>query len=129
MLIITWVKFLHVMFAMVLIGSIFFCFSLTQKITEPSTSQKNVLFSTLQKIIISMSVFAGITGSLLIYPKHYTIHTHWIITAYLLLTGFILLIIYAHKIRSRTIWLGFCTLCLCLLIAIVHDAVLKQTFF
>lgn len=111
---------------MTLIGSIFFCFGITQKIIEP---QKNNLFSILQKTGISIGVLAGVTGSLLIYPKHYTLHTHWIIAAYLLLASFILLILYSHKIRSRTAWVGFCTLSLLILITIVHDAVLKQTFF
>jgi len=125
------IKFLHLLFAIGLVGSIFFAFGMTNKITAPTNKNINnkIIINKLQKTFILIGILAAITGSLLIYPKNYSLHTHWIQAAYGLLTSCMLLVIYyANKIKSRIHWLTFCSILLLLLIAIIHDAVMKQTF-
>lgn len=122
------IKFLHLLFALSLFGSVFYFFGMTKKIAEPSL-EKNVALNRLKKTFIVLASCAAITGTLLIYPKHYTFHTHWIQAAYGLIISGVMLIIIAQKFRSRMIWFSFCCVLLVILLTIAHDAVTKQTFF
>ncbi|MDX1901022.1 MAG: hypothetical protein SFW66_03330 [Gammaproteobacteria bacterium] len=128
MLLIHLIKFIHVLFAIGLLGTVIYCFGMTRKITVPS-EQKNASLSRLKKSMLIASFFAALTGTALIYPKHYTFHTHWIQAAIGLLASFSIAILCLHKLKSRWQWLALCTILTLILVAIIHDAVMKQTFF
>jgi hypothetical protein len=82
----------------------------------------------LKKIILWFALFAMLTGTLLVYPAHFTFHTPWIRAAYVFAVVFVTGIIV--KDRLKTAWMRICVyLMLCaILVLIVHDAVLKSTF-
>src|SRR3989344_3989385 len=79
----------------------------------------------LNKIFFLLAGLAILTGTLLIYPTHFTLHTPWIIAAYLLTFAYILgvrLSLFLKK-PSRLIYF----ILMMILILIVHDAVTKST--
>ena len=120
------IKFLHVFIALGLLGLTFLCFALN----GPQNLTKEVRFN---KILLILAPFALITGTLLVYPKQYTFHTHWILAAYALLGIFCSLVIFAlllqKKFTSQWLWKTLYFILLGILILIVHDAVTKTSFF
>ena len=70
-----------------------------------------------------------ISGSLLIYPKGYTFHTHWIQAAYLLLSIFVLSIFLLKYLKYFKYLKIIYFILILLLIFIIRDAVTKTTFF
>lgn len=121
-MIINLIKFIHVLLALGLLGLTGYCVTLTH----------SKYLSFFNKKILVISLFTLLTGSLLIYPKHFTIHTPWIQAAYLLL--FIYGLIIALSIRlSKSIpqlwiWRILYIILVFVLILITHDAVTKRTF-
>ncbi len=118
-------KFIHVLLALGLLGALFCCIVLVMRSAQSST-----LFY-INKIILALCVFALLTGTLLVYPKHFTFHTPWIQAAYLLLFIFavgVTLLLLLKKITPR--WIGVMSyiFLLMILIFITHDAVMKSTF-
>lgn len=127
-LLIHFIKFLHLVFALSLLGMVIYCFGMTRKITVPSTHRHTRLLH-LKKILLFASVAAALTGTALVYPKHYTFHTHWIQAAYGLIAIFIGSVFFSHKFKSKLQWIALLTCLTIILVAIIHDAVMKQTFF
>jgi uncharacterized membrane protein YozB (DUF420 family) len=83
----------------------------------------------LPRIILWLSLFALITGTLLVHPKNFTFHTPWIKAAYLLLIAFSLGILMLKKYIINPYLLRFSYfILLIILIFITHDAVTKTTF-
>ncbi len=83
----------------------------------------------------------GLSGSLLVHPRHFTFHTPWILAAYFLVFIGAILIQYPYRqykilgtrnlpLSSSFLWLerGTLILSFVLFIGIIHDAVTKQTF-
>jgi len=118
------IKFLHLIFVLGLLGGTLYC------IATPGimSIKKN------RAILTCVTLLALITGTLLVYPKHYTFHTPWIQVAYLMVTVFLILLQITAWVsqenmrRYRWIWRGFYLLLLILLVFTVHDAVTKTTF-
>jgi hypothetical protein len=104
-------KFIHVLLALSLLITTFFCLA--------SNSIKN------HKLILILSLVAAITGTLLVYPAHFTFHTPWIKAAYVLLGIFTLVILGLMRFKLKKITLII--LLAILLIFIIHDAVTKTT--
>lgn len=115
-------KFLHVLIALSLLGSTFYCIAFARP--------KSAYTIRINNILLLFVFLALLTGTLLIYPKHFTFQTPWIMAAYLLLlvfsSGLLLLNKIKFKIQSVNkliyIFLFF------VLILITHDAVTKTTF-
>jgi drug/metabolite transporter (DMT)-like permease len=123
------VKFLHLLFVLSLAGIIVYCLSVvsTKKFVLNPAYQK-IKIHHLNRYLLLLAAGALCTGTLLVYPKHFTYHTSWIQTAYALLALFagILLILLSIKQRfARSIWLMIYLLLALILITAIHDAVTK----
>jgi hypothetical protein len=120
------IKFFHLVFALSLLGSVIFCFGALY------TRSTLTFFSRLNKSMLILAPLAMITGSLLVYPKHFTFHTPWIQAAYALVTVFcvsiFMLSFFKNIINKRwmlqMVYLGL----IVILVLVVHDAVTKTTF-
>lgn len=119
------IKFAHILFALSLLGLTAYCLSLAN-----TKHQTRLIF--FNKNLLIISFFALLTGSLLVYPKHFTFHTPWIQAAYLLIIiyGIMvgLFIAFSKKITQTWIWRCFYITLIVVLILIIHDAVTKHTF-
>jgi len=93
--------------------------------------------------MLVLCLFAMITGTLLVIPKHFTFHTPWIQAAYLLLLCaglgiFSLILLKKKRIlkkgnepfsrKERAVWQFAYFVLAIVLIGIIHDAVTKTTF-
>lgn len=119
------IKFVHILLALGLLGVTSYCLTLTS-----SKHRTHLLF--FNKYLLIISFFALLTGSLLVYPKHFTFHTPWIQAAYLLLITYGitlgLSIICSKKIAQAWIWRCLYLTLIAILVIIIHDAVTKHTF-
>jgi len=119
------IKFIHLLLTLSLLGSTFFCLILIY-------FQQNDLIKRLNRIMLWLLVFAVLTGTLLVYPKHYTFHTNWIQAAYILvfLFGTLLSLLAVFRKKRPWRWLSGISyfFLIILLIVIIHDAVTKTTF-
>ena len=125
-------KFIHLLLTLGLLGSAVCCLLLAGLQKFSAYSIQTNLLTTLNRTMLWLLVFAAVTGTLLVYPKHFTFHTPWIQAAYLLvfLCGTLISLLLA--LREKRQWASFSPvsyLCLLvLLIMVVHDAVSKTTF-
>jgi len=135
------VKFIHLVFALGLLGLAIYCLLLigSKKFGMTTRNHRQRIIRS-NKILLLFSLLAMITGSLLVIPKHFTFHTPWIQAAYILLLVFgvgiaLLTLLKRKRVSRRGIsnterfgWLvAYCFLIM-ILIGIVHDAVMKATF-
>ena len=127
------VKFIHLIFALSLLGSILYCLILvsSNKFIPAYLPRRDKINRT-NKLAISFCVLAALTGTLLVYPKHYTFHTPWIEAAYLLvlalastLSGLLFL---TRNQKIRWLWQLTYVILITLLVFVIHDAVTKSTF-
>ncbi len=125
-MLIHFIKFFHVLIALGLLSMTGYC--LLQ--VDPKNQAK---INQLNKALLLLSPFALITGTLLVHPKEYSFHTHWIIAAYLFLLIFSAMIAYLIHLKStfsgKWRWRAVYLLLMGILLFIVHDAVTKTTFF
>lgn len=111
------IKFLHLLCVLGLLGLTVHCV----------TSKGTLQYLRIQTSLLILALLGVITGTLLVHPRHFTFHTHWIIAAYVLMISFIVSIslLFFYKKNSRWIYL----LLSILLVIVIHDAVTKSTFF
>lgn len=118
------IKFVHILFALSLLGLTAYCLMLAN-----TKHQTRLIF--FNKNLLMISFFALLTGSLLVYPKHYTFHTPWIQAAYLLIIiyGMVVGVSILFLKRTAQIWVWRCVYgaLIFILILIIHDAVTKHT--
>jgi len=119
------IKFAHILLALSLLGLTTYCLSLTN-----AKHRTELVF--INKNLLIIGFFALLTGSLLVYPKHFNFHTPWIQAAYLLLIIYGITIGLCIKFSKKIAqtWIGRCiylTL-IAILMIIIHDAVMKDTF-
>jgi hypothetical protein len=123
-LLIHFVKFFHLLFALGLLSIVM----RSAMLTGPERSQTRR-----DNVMIGLALLAMMTGTLLVYPKHFTFHTPWIQAAYLLVTLFcvaVIGLIYLKKQHVSRLWLinlSYFALAI-LLLLVIHDAVTKTTF-
>jgi uncharacterized membrane protein YozB (DUF420 family) len=135
------IKFIHLLFALGVFSLTVYCFALigSRKFVLTDINQPDK-FNRLNIVIVIFSLFTLITGTFLVYPKHFTFHTPWIQAAYLftlLLALMICLLINLKKKRvaldgkisrlQRLLWRCAYLAFIIILIAVVHDAVTKTT--
>ena len=127
MLFIAFVKCIHLLLTLGLLGSTIVCLILAGSNKIPAD-----FITRLNRTMLWLAAFAVLTGTLLIYPKHFTFHTPWIQAAYLLVfvfgTAVSLLVYWRNQLTSRWGWIVSYVILSGTLIAIVHDAVTKTTF-
>lgn len=125
-------KFIHLLLTLGLLGSAICCLILTslQKFA-PDFARAHTL-TILNRTILWLLVLATATGTLLVYPKHFTFHTPWIQAAYVLVflcgTLVSLLLVYQKKYQWRWLWRISYFFLFVLLIIVAHDATSKTTF-
>jgi len=132
-MLISLIKFIHILLVLGLIGGIGYCFMTT---SSRQSSLTFTQFSFLHRLLLWLSLLLGITGTLLVYPRHFTFHTPWIKAAYVLLFAVTLGILFlkrriSHLPPTPTLALarqGSYFFIILLLFLIVHDAVTKTTF-
>ena len=105
-------KFLHVMTAVSLLAAVFI--GLATPRWHPIALKKGLLHG---------GLLTGITGLLLVYPRHFTFQTPWIQVA-IAGTLVFLWLVTRHTQQKRLLFLVLAAL----LIMIIHDAVTKSTF-
>ena len=116
------VKFFHILIVLSLLGGTLLCaFPNKFKTTFP-----------LKKGLITLSFFAILTGTVLVYPKHFTFYTPWIKAAYLLslffMIGMIFFLWMEKRSISRLLMFAIVSISIIILLLIIHDAVTKSTF-
>lgn len=104
-------KFSHLLFALGILSGMMYSFL---------TGRTN-------SILLLFCLLAAVTGTFLVYPKHYTFHTPWIQAAYALtlLVSLGIGVMLAKKKSSRLIFF----ILIVALILITHDAVTKTILF
>jgi uncharacterized membrane protein YozB (DUF420 family) len=117
------IKFIHLLITLSLLGLTFHCVT-----TKDTLNLKRINIT-----LFCLGVFAILTGTLLVYPKHFTFHTPWIQAAYVLVVSFCLcvgaMIFFPQKSYTRKSFLrGVYFILLMLLVVVIHDAVTKTTF-
>jgi uncharacterized membrane protein YozB (DUF420 family) len=130
MLIVNFLKFIHLLLTLSLLGSVGYCLALL--ISKNRIANRPLIYR-LNKIILVLAFFAMLTGTFLVHPKHFTFHTPWIQAAYILIVCFslglfALMFLSKKQIRFSGIAIFFYLLLLLVLVFIVHDAVTKTTF-
>jgi hypothetical protein len=110
------IKFFHILCVLSLLGGTFLC----------------AFSNRFKKALIIISFFAILTGTFLVYPKHFTFHTPWIKAAYVLSFLFIMGMIFISwldkKNKSKKLIYFFSIFSMIILFFIIHDAVNKNTF-
>jgi uncharacterized membrane protein len=130
------VKFIHVIFAISLLGSLFYCVALVSSRKFALTNQRhhNKIMRIHRGMLLTL-VLAVATGSLMIYPKNFTLHTPWIQAAYLFtfLFGVGLLVLSFIKKKyfytRRSHWIIFYSFLIAIIIFLIHGAVTKSVLF
>ncbi|HSW68838.1 MAG TPA: hypothetical protein VLI69_01600 [Gammaproteobacteria bacterium] len=125
-------KCIHLILTLGLLGSTFVCLILVSFRKSAFLNLQDDTITLLNQIMLWLLVFAILTGTLLIYPKHFTFHTPWVQAAYLFvfLSGMLLsiLIVFRKKRRWRWIWGMSYGLLIIMLVCVVHDAITKTSF-
>ena len=123
------IKFIHLVCVLGLLGSVAYCFTLIG--SKKFTRNHPRLFKT----ILYLSLTLLITGTILVYPKHFSFHTPWIKAAYIFLLTFCLGIIFVNQHVVKNGAISKSTLIKCtyamltiILLCIMHDAITKSTF-
>lgn len=118
------IKFIHLL-------SVLGLFSLTIYCLAIAGSNKIAKFNRLNQLLLILSLMAIISGTFLVYPKHFTFHTTWIQAAYLFTILFGLSILFLSSLKKKSghrwAWQLAYLLLILLLMAIVHDAVTKTS--
>lgn len=117
------IKFIHLLITLGLLGLTFHCV----------TAKGTLNLKRINVTLLSLSVLAIATGTLLVYPKHFTFHTPWIQAAYVLVVGFCLcigsMVFFNRKICvPKNLLRGIYLILFTLLVLVIHDAVTKTTF-
>jgi hypothetical protein len=124
---INFIKFIHLIFALSLFGMTLYSFICVSK-------NKIATSSFIYKLILYISLLALLTGTLLVYPKHFTFHTPWIQAAYILVLCYACIVGLCHRYQHSFLFkyngVLFFTyfLLIVLLVLVIHDAVTKTTF-
>jgi uncharacterized membrane protein YozB (DUF420 family) len=127
------VKFIHLLATLGLLGTTAYCFIL-QVSSRRSAAAKDrclTLLPRLNKSLLHLALVALLTGTLLVYPKHFTFQTAWIQAAYLLVGCFCIVALWLtyFKNKKNTFFLSLIYFSLLsILVAVIHDAVTKTTF-
>jgi hypothetical protein len=126
-------KFIHLICVLSLLGATAYCLLLivSKKFSLANNTYLHDKITRVNKALLRFGLLAMLTGTLMVYPKHFTFHTPWIQAAYLLVTLFALGIFTLLKLKDKQ-WRGVRLVVyvalIAMLLALVHDAVTKTTF-
>ncbi len=128
-MVISFIKFIHIMASMSLLGCTFFCFARSVPKASFDTAQQTMRL--IHKFLLLMVILAIMTGTFLVYPKNFTFHTPWIQAAYVLALIYLMLILLIIRTKSTLTTHGFRFIygvLVLILVFITHDAITKTTF-
>jgi hypothetical protein len=121
------IKFIHIISALSLLGITMYCLVFIIK-------TKTIPLPLIHKRLLYISLLAMLTGTLLIYPKHFSFATPWIQAAYILVICYASIIALFNRYRDAFLFkyqgiisISYLML-IVLLIVVIHDAVTKSTF-
>lgn len=126
-------KFFHLLFTLSLLGSALVCLVVvgSKKFAHVELANRQTVLQ-LNKWMLKIAGLAMLTGTFLVYPKHFTFHTPWIQAAYILVFVFCMsitvLVLFRDRLKHRWLLRGIYLFLILLLIGVVHDAVTKSTF-
>lgn len=121
------IKFIHIISALSLLGITMYCLVFIIK-------TKTIPLPLIHKRLLYISLLAMLTGTLLIYPKHFSFATPWIQAAYILVICYASFVALFNRYRDTFLfkYQGIISisyvLLIVLLIIVIHDAVTKSTF-
>ena len=121
------VKFIHLLCVLGLLGLVVNSLvALSLRKFSRNPANKAYLINQ-NKNMLWLAIFAVLTGTLLVYPKHFTFHTPWIEAAYLLVTLFIIAVFVLKRLPNLPNYLKIISyiLLITLLVCVIHDAVTK----
>lgn len=129
------IKFLHMLFTLGLFTAAIYCIALvsSRKFSQPNSLQHRKI-ARLNRLMLWLLLFAILTGTALIYPKHFTFQTPWIDAAYVyaLVASISLLLLKKSHLNftstRRELWLLAYFILLALLIVVIRDAVTKTSY-
>lgn len=115
-------KFIHLLITLSLLGLTFHC----------ATAKETLPLRRINLTLLFLGVFAILTGTLLVHPKHFTFHTPWIQAAYILVLSFCISIaamLYLNKkaLTQKNLLRAVYLVLLAVLVLVIHDAVTKTT--
>jgi hypothetical protein len=128
------IKCLHLLLTLSLIAAILYCVMLVtaKKFALNNAGHQQKIYHT-NRTILGLAALAVLTGTLLVYPRHFTFHTLWIQTAYVLVGLFISIVVWLiwvakkqYVLAPRT-WLMMYLLLALILVIAIHDAVTKTS--
>lgn len=126
------IKFIHLLLTVSILGLVIYCFILlcSNSFRKKSDARRQNIIQ-INKLLLIAVFFAVLTGTLLVYPKHFTFHTPWIQAAYFLVSVFVLMIVmlifFRKKQKIQLLWGLIYFMLILLLVGIIHDAVTKTT--
>lgn len=123
------IKFIHIVFALLLFGMVFFNLAYTIRSTSANT-----LLAT-EYIGIAAAMIMLVTGGMLVIPKGYLFTTPWINAAFVFLTVVICQIGLSIYLKShdnqklnKFLTLNYIVMII-IIVGIIHDAVTKHTLW
>lgn len=127
-------KFLHLLLTLGLTSAVVYCvFLVATKKFALNNSYHHKRIHLLNRAMMWLATFAILTGTLLVYPKHFTFHTVWVQTAYTLVLlftlvlGLLMMLAKKNDRQTRWLWLLAYLLLAVILVNLIHDAVTKTT--
>lgn len=132
-MLIHFLKFIHLLLTLGLIGSALTCLALigSKQFSSVHFDSQNTI-TRLNKMMLLLALLVMLTGTFLVHPKHFTFHTPWIQAAYVLVLIFSLaiasLILFKKNLKQKWLWRVTYLCLIIVLIGIIHDAVTKTTF-
>jgi hypothetical protein len=128
-------KFIHILIALSLLGLSVYCIVLTssRKYAVANVYQHKKILR-IHGLMLLVVMCAILTGTFLVYPTSFTFQTPWIRAAYLLCliftAGILLMTFLKRKLVTpkRYVWLIPYFMLTVILMGLVHDAVTKTTF-
>ncbi len=124
------IKCIHLLLTLSIVGAIFYSF--VAVFSPRFETKRRAMVIRLNKGLVGLIFFAGLTGALLIYPRHFSLQTPWIQAAFLLVSVCWVVLLGLLAIRHKTYYRWVCgfvyVLLILILIGVIHDAVTKTTF-
>jgi uncharacterized membrane protein YozB (DUF420 family) len=133
-MLINFIKCLHVILALSLLGTLIYSlFVVSSKKFALASSWQHHNIRRLNRIMMWVSLFALVSGILLVYPSKFNFHTPWIQVAFagtVLFAGVIGVMNYLKKkfiFSQRWVWLVTYAALILILMLVIRDAVTRST--
>jgi cytosine/uracil/thiamine/allantoin permease len=135
-MLINFIKCIHVILALSLLGILIYCLFVagSKKFALASSYQHNNI-RRLNRVMMWASLFALVSGALLVHPGNFDFHTPWIQVAFsgtVIFAAVIGVMNFLKKkfsFSQRWVWLVTYSALILILVIVIRDAVTKSTLF